>query len=71
MITFTLPVFSGRVLWRTSARLLVCSSARLLGSEEAVCRTFAIEVRMQISEPAAALGKLYFTPIAALPWARV
>jgi BASS family bile acid:Na+ symporter len=42
---------------------------RLLGFDEAVCRTLAIEVGMQNSGLAATLGKLYFTPIAALPGA--
>ncbi|WJF89521.1 bile acid:sodium symporter family protein [Paraburkholderia bonniea] len=42
---------------------------RLLGFDEAVCRTLAIEVGMQNSGLAATLGKLYFTPVAALPGA--
>jgi BASS family bile acid:Na+ symporter len=42
---------------------------RLLGFDESVCRTLAIEVGMQNSGLAATLGKLYFTPIAALPGA--
>ncbi|SDQ41402.1 ketopantoate/pantoate/pantothenate transporter PanS [Paraburkholderia tuberum] len=42
---------------------------RLLGFDEAVCRTLAIEVGMQNSGLAATLGKLYFTPLAALPGA--
>jgi bile acid:Na+ symporter, BASS family len=42
---------------------------RLLGFDEAVCRTLAIEVGMQNSGLAATLGKLYFAPIAALPGA--
>lgn len=42
---------------------------RLLGFDEAICRTLAIEVGMQNSGLAAALGKLYFTPLAALPGA--
>lgn len=42
---------------------------RLLGFDEAMCRTLAIEVGMQNSGLAATLGKLYFTPIAALPGA--
>ncbi|SAL24221.1 Sodium Bile acid symporter family protein [Caballeronia arvi] len=42
---------------------------KLLGFDEAVCRTLAIEVGMQNSGLAATLGKLYFTPIAALPGA--
>ena len=37
--------------------------------DEAVCGTLAIEVGMQNSGLAATLGKLYFTPIAALPGA--
>jgi BASS family bile acid:Na+ symporter len=43
--------------------------ARLLGFDEAVCRTLAIEVGMQNSGLAATLGKLYFGPVAALPGA--
>ncbi|SMG15543.1 ketopantoate/pantoate/pantothenate transporter PanS [Paraburkholderia susongensis] len=42
---------------------------RLLGFDEAICRTLAIEVGMQNSGLAATLGKLYFTPLAALPGA--
>nr|WP_295739115.1 bile acid:sodium symporter family protein [uncultured Acidocella sp.] len=42
---------------------------RLLGFEESVCRTLAFEVGMQNSGLAATLGKLYFTPLAALPGA--
>ncbi|SDV46293.1 ketopantoate/pantoate/pantothenate transporter PanS [Chitinasiproducens palmae] len=44
-------------------------SARLLRFDEATCRTIAIEVGMQNSGLAAALGKLYFGPLAALPGA--
>lgn len=42
---------------------------RLLGFDEAVCRTLALEVGMQNSGLAATLGKLYFSPLAALPGA--
>ena len=42
---------------------------RLLGFDESVCRTLALEVGMQNSGLAAALGKLYFSPLAALPGA--
>lgn len=42
---------------------------RLLGFNESICRTLAIEVGMQNSGLAAALGKMYFTPLAALPGA--
>jgi BASS family bile acid:Na+ symporter len=42
---------------------------RLLGFEESICRTMALEVGMQNSGLAAALGKIYFTPLAALPGA--
>ncbi|KPC53441.1 ketopantoate/pantoate/pantothenate transporter PanS [Amantichitinum ursilacus] len=42
---------------------------RLLGFDESVCRTLAIEVGMQNSGLAATLGKLYFGPLAALPGA--
>lgn len=42
---------------------------RLLGFDESVCRTLAIEVGMQNSGLAATLGRLYFSPLAALPGA--
>lgn len=42
---------------------------RLLGFDESVCRTLAIEVGMQNSGLAAQLGKAYFSPLAALPGA--
>lgn len=50
---------------------LVCGywGARLLGFDEAVCRTLAIEVGMQNSGLAAQLGKAYFSLTAALPGA--
>jgi BASS family bile acid:Na+ symporter len=44
-------------------------SGRLLGFDEGTCRTLALEVGMQNSGLAAALGKLYFSPLAALPGA--
>jgi BASS family bile acid:Na+ symporter len=40
---------------------------RLFGFDESTCRTLAIEVGMQNSGLAAALGKIYFGPLAALP----
>lgn len=42
---------------------------RLLKFDESVCRTLALEVGMQNSGLAAALGNLYFSPLAALPGA--
>lgn len=42
---------------------------RALGFDESTCRTLAFEVGMQNSGLAAALGKLYFSPLAALPGA--
>ncbi|MBB5193659.1 BASS family bile acid:Na+ symporter [Silvimonas terrae] len=42
---------------------------KLLGFEESVCRTLAIEVGMQNSGLAAQLGKTYFSALAALPGA--
>lgn len=42
---------------------------RLLGFDEATSRTLALEVGMQNSGLAATLGKLYFSPLAALPGA--
>lgn len=42
---------------------------KLFGFDESTCRTLALEVGMQNSGLAATLGKLYFTPVAALPGA--
>ncbi|SQA98248.1 bile acid transporter [Cedecea neteri] len=42
---------------------------RLFGFDESTCRTLAIEVGMQNSGLAATLGKIYFSPLAALPGA--
>ncbi|CAH2598921.1 Pantothenate precursors transporter PanS [Rhodovastum atsumiense] len=42
---------------------------RLLGFDEAICRTLALEVGMQNSGLAATLGRIYFSPLAALPGA--
>jgi bile acid:Na+ symporter, BASS family len=42
---------------------------RLLGFDEAVCRTLALEVGMQNSGLAATLSRVYFSPMAALPGA--
>lgn len=42
---------------------------KLLGFDESTCRTLAIEVGMQNSGLAATLGKIYFSPLAALPGA--
>jgi BASS family bile acid:Na+ symporter len=42
---------------------------KLFGFDESTCRTLAIEVGMQNSGLAAALGKIYFSPLAALPGA--
>lgn len=42
---------------------------KLFGFDETTCRTIALEVGMQNSGLAATLGKIYFTPVAALPGA--
>lgn len=42
---------------------------KLLGFDESICRTLALETGMQNSGLAATLGKLYFSPMAALPGA--
>ncbi|WP_281502810.1 ketopantoate/pantoate/pantothenate transporter PanS [Ancylobacter crimeensis] len=42
---------------------------RLLGFDESVCRTLALEVGMQNSGLAATLGRQFFSPLAALPGA--
>ncbi|MCW2482680.1 ketopantoate/pantoate/pantothenate transporter PanS [Candidatus Symbiopectobacterium sp. NZEC135] len=44
-------------------------AGRLFGFDESTCRTLAIEVGMQNSGLAATLGKMYFSPLAALPGA--
>jgi len=51
--------------------ILAIISAVVAGSafDESTCRTLAIEVGMQNSGLAAALGKIYFSPLAALPGA--
>ncbi|WP_153099791.1 ketopantoate/pantoate/pantothenate transporter PanS [Paraburkholderia hayleyella] len=64
-----LIVALGVVLHNTIGLLSGYWGGRLLGFDEAVCRTLAIEVGMQNSGLAATLGKLYFTPVAALPGA--
>ena len=64
-----LVVMLGVVLHNGTGLLGGYWGGRLLGFDEAVCRTLAIEVGMQNSGLAATLGKLYFTPIAALPGA--
>ncbi|KAA8995355.1 ketopantoate/pantoate/pantothenate transporter PanS [Affinibrenneria salicis] len=50
---------------------LLCGywGGRLFGFDESTCRTLAIEVGMQNSGLAATLGKMYFSPLAALPGA--
>lgn len=64
-----LVVLAGVILHNALGLLGGYWGGRLLGFDEAVCRTLAIEVGMQNSGLAAALGKLYFTPLAALPGA--
>ncbi|MGK8892462.1 ketopantoate/pantoate/pantothenate transporter PanS [Burkholderia gladioli] len=64
-----LVVMVGVVLHNAIGLLGGYWGGRLLGFDEAVCRTLAIKVGMQNSGLAATLGKLYFTPIAALPGA--
>ncbi|WP_175705428.1 ketopantoate/pantoate/pantothenate transporter PanS, partial [Burkholderia ambifaria] len=64
-----LVVMVGVVLHNAIGLLGGYWGGRLLGFDEAVCRTLAIEVGMQNSGLAATLGKLYFPPIAALPGA--
>ncbi|MBB3213628.1 BASS family bile acid:Na+ symporter [Herbaspirillum sp. Sphag1AN] len=64
-----LVVLVGVILHNATGLLGGYWGGRLLGFDESVCRTLAIEVGMQNSGLAAALGKLYFTPLAALPGA--
>jgi BASS family bile acid:Na+ symporter len=62
-------VLVGVVLHNATGLLGGYWGGRLLGFDETVCRTLALEVGMQNSGLAAALGKMYFTPLAALPGA--
>ncbi len=62
-------VMVGVILHNTTGLLGGYWGGRLLGFDESVCRTLAIEVGMQNSGLAATLGKLYFSPLAALPGA--
>ncbi len=62
-------VITGVILHNTIGLLGGYWGSRLLGFDETICRTLAIEVGMQNSALSATLGKLYFTPLAALPGA--
>jgi BASS family bile acid:Na+ symporter len=62
-------VLAGVILHNAIGLLGGYWGGRLLGFDESVCRTLALEVGMQNSGLAAALGKIYFTPLAALPGA--
>ncbi|KAB8123030.1 bile acid:sodium symporter family protein [Komagataeibacter medellinensis] len=62
-------VLVGVVLHNATGLLGGYWGGRLLGFDEAVCRTLALEVGMQNSGLAATLGRLYFSPLAALPGA--
>jgi len=64
-----LVVIAGVILHNGIGLLSGYWGGRLLGFDEAVCRTLAIEVGMQNSGLAATLGKVYFSPLAALPGA--
>lgn len=57
------------VLHNGTGLLLGYWGGRLLGFNESICRTLAIEVGMQNSGLAAQLGKTYFSVLAALPGA--
>ncbi|PWU08743.1 MAG: bile acid:sodium symporter [Verrucomicrobia bacterium] len=60
-------VVAGVVLHNTIGLIGGYWGAKLFRFDEATCRTLAIEVGMQNSGFAAALGKLYFMPLTALP----
>jgi BASS family bile acid:Na+ symporter len=64
-----LLVMAGVILHNAIGLLGGYWGGRLLGFDESVCRTLAIEVGMPNSGLAATLGKLYFSPLAALPGA--
>lgn len=60
-------VLVGVILHNATGLLGGYWGGRLLGFDEVVCQTLAIEVGMQNSGLAATLGRLYFAPLAALP----
>ncbi|ELD7808187.1 ketopantoate/pantoate/pantothenate transporter PanS [Salmonella enterica] len=64
-----LAIISAVILHNTLGLLGGYWGGRLFGFDESTCRTLAIEVGMQNSGLAAALGKIYFGPLAALPGA--
>ena len=64
-----LVVIAAVILHNTIGLLGGYWGGRLFGFDESTCRTLAIEVGMQNSGLAAALGKIYFSPLAALPGA--
>ena len=64
-----LGIFAATLLHNVSGLLLGYLAAHLLGFDKVVCRTIAIEVGMQNSGLATALGLKFFGAIAALPGA--
>lgn len=64
-----LVVIVAVILHNTIGLLSGYWGGKLFGFDETTCRTLAIEVGMQNSGLAAALGKIYFGPLAALPGA--
>ena len=66
-----IPIALGLVIHHLFPRVVLGGywGGRLFGFDESTCRTLAIEVGMQNSGLAAALGKIYFGPLAALPGA--
>ncbi|WP_075182836.1 ketopantoate/pantoate/pantothenate transporter PanS [Pantoea sp. 1.19] len=64
-----LVVIAAVILHNTIGLLGGYWGGKLFGFDESTCRTLALEVGMQNSGLAATLGKLYFSPLAALPGA--
>ncbi|WP_114192438.1 ketopantoate/pantoate/pantothenate transporter PanS [Edaphovirga cremea] len=64
-----LVVIIAVILHNTIGLLSGYWGGKLFGFDESTCRTLAIEVGMQNSGLAATLGKIYFSPLAALPGA--
>ncbi|NHO33126.1 ketopantoate/pantoate/pantothenate transporter PanS [Acetobacter fallax] len=62
-------VLLGVILHNATGLLGGYWGGRLMGFDESVCRTLALEVGMQNSGLAATLGRIYFSPLAALPGA--
>ena len=64
-----MPVFAATLLHNLTGLALGYLAAALLGFEQRICRTLALEVGMQNSGLATALALKFFSPMSALPGA--